>query len=522
MPRLYALAITVTSHIPAMISTKKIPRDAIDGRQAVSEAATDRVVPKPVPEAQLQDPRKYQLGQLKKRYTARETALRDGSTNLIIDLRPSDPDFPFELDCLECELRIPASYPEEPVALRVKNHDIPRGFALNIERGWDGLVAESPASTLLALTNALDKNLERFLSEEKADTVTLVAFKDSRHLEKAATSLGQAPATPPPETVAPAADPIPRSRYVPEESFTREQIAETKARRAQEVRQLEARMGRASMFQKSADGIVYTLPLEPRRRSDLPVELQAINSVQLIVPLLYPLQPLRILFNDVDSIHAEPLEEHFASKAAQSSQMSLTSHINLLAQNIHLMAKRVGAAAAARADRAEATNKTTQQMEPARPSSQNADPKGKNHVHFIPRPPEWAFADVAGESESSDDSWDSQDESDDGGATVEATQPVTGAAQQAERGTSLSFPSIELHGIELLQVASLSLSVKCERCRTINDVTGLRPEFEKSSTCKKCTTTFLVKFRQEMVHQSSVRAGFVDVSGCTIADMLPR
>ena len=52
-----------------------------------------------------------------------------------------------------------------------------------MERGWDRLVQQKRGATLLALTNELDKNLEVFLSEQKAETVKLTIFKDTRHLD---------------------------------------------------------------------------------------------------------------------------------------------------------------------------------------------------------------------------------------------------------------------------------------------------------------------------------------------------
>ncbi|KAI1777123.1 hypothetical protein F4818DRAFT_337623 [Hypoxylon cercidicola] len=507
-----------------MISTRSIPEGAIDGRQAVATAPDSHVVSKPVPESQTQDPRRYQLNQMKKRYSPIQNTLQDGTTNLQFQLKPSDPDFPFELDYLECELQVPASYPEKPPLLRVKNKDIPRGFAVNIERGWGKLVQENQASTLLALTNALDKNLEAFLSERKAETVILLSFKDTRHLENSSSVLGN---TPSPKTETPSKPtpaPTPRKSYVPEESFTEQEICASRARRPQEIRQLEARMSRLPHYQKSADGVVYTLPLEPRRRAELPVELQRVQSVQLIIPLLYPLQPLKVLLNDVESKDAEGLEELFAARAAQQKQMSLTSHMNYLSQNIHTMAKQASAARkqaetlqSSPGDAADSTN-----QEASAPGIDSED--GKSHIHVIPRPPEWSFGNESGESDDSDsdDYWDSEDESDGGGVAVNTgVGSVSGMAQQVERGTAMSFPYIELHGIELLQVAILNISVKCERCRTLNDITGLRPELEKESSCRKCATAFTAKFRQEMVHQNSVRAGFIDVAGCTVNDMLP-
>ncbi|OTB09533.1 hypothetical protein M426DRAFT_316078 [Hypoxylon sp. CI-4A] len=505
-----------------MISTENLHEGTVDGRQAVVRAPTGHVVPKPVPESQSQDPRRYQLNQIKKRYSPIQNNLQDGTTNLLFRLKPSDPDFPFELDYLECELQVPVSYPEKPPILRVKNKDIPRGFAVNIEKGWDKLVNEKQASTLLGLTNDLDKNLEGFLSERKTETVTLLSFKDTRHLDSSVTVLGEklTPAT----HASPKPAHAPPRTYVPEESFTDEQATAARARRAQEIRQLESRMSRMPYYQKSADGVMYSLPLEPRRRNELPVELRQISSIQLIIPLLYPLQLLKILFNDVESKDAEVLEELFAERASQQKQMNLTSHLNYLAANIHVMAKQAKAkqkqAEAAISHSSGSTDGTAQRESTSRITNE----EGKSHIHVIPRPPEWSFGDDPGDSDNSDDDyfWDSEDESEDGGAAVNVgNESVTGIAQQIERGTAMSFPSIELYGIELLQVSILSLSVKCERCRTLNDITGLKPEAEKASSCKKCATAFTAKFRRELVHQGSTRAGFIDVAGCTVADMLP-
>lgn len=509
-----------------MISTRNIAEGSIDGRQAVARAPNSHVVSKPIPESQTQDPRRYQLNQMKKRYSPIQNTLRDGTTNLQFHLKPSDPDFPFELDYLECELQVPASYPDQPPRLRVKNKGIPRGFAVNVERGWEKLVHEKQVSTLLTLTNALDKNLEAFLSERKAETVTLLSFKDTRHIDSYPSVLGE---TSSPKTEAPSkpqSAPAPRKPYIPEESFTEEQISAARARRAQEIRQLEARMSRLPHYQKSADGVVYALPLEPRRRGELPVELQRIQSVQLIIPLLYPLQSLKVLLNDVESKDAEAVEDLFSARAVQQKQMNLTSHLNYLSQNIHTMAKQ---SAAARKQTETAQNSAGGAGDAAGNADQEASAPGiasedrKGHVYVIPRPPEWSYGNESGESEDSDDSWDSEDESDEGGVAVNmGLGSISGVAQQPEKGTAISFPHIELYGIELLQVEILNISVKCERCRTPNDITGLRPEAEKESSCKKCATAFTAKFRQEMVHQNSVRAGFIDVAGCTVNDMLPR
>ncbi|KAK3381303.1 hypothetical protein B0H63DRAFT_475292 [Podospora didyma] len=486
-------------------------------RQAVGEAAASRVVPKPVPERQVRNAREYQIEQLRRRFSPKESTLGNGDTSFFFGLKPSDPDFAFDLDRLQCDLRVPAAYPAKSPRLLVKNTDIPRGFAINIERGWDKLVEERRGTTLLSLTNALDKKLESLLSEQKAETVTLMTFQGTKD------DRGQQEPPQKQQAVASASKPPPARRpYVPDETFSRDQIAEARARRAQEVRQLEARMGRLPLYQRSGDGIVYTLPIEPKRRAMLPVGLRPVQSVQLIIPLLYPLQPLRILFNDAESKEAEPVEELFSKRAMEQKQMSLTSHVNYLAQNLHILAKQAQAHPPATAPLVEAPSVLGKQAEEAEHSATLDAHRG--HLNVIPRPPEWTLDDGSEEeSDSSDDAHSHGDEDEDGeggGAAIESGS-VPLPTQTVERGIAMSFPTIELYGIELLQVAVLNLSVKCARCKTLNEITDLKDIKEKSGSCRKCATPFTVRFRQELIHQNSTRAGFIDASGWTVADLLP-
>lgn len=518
-----------------MISLKTQPDGSpLDHKQAVPSASSARIVPKPVPEAQLQDPRRFQIEQLKRRFSPTESTTSEGDTSLVFKLKPSDPDFPFELPYLDCDVRIPEEYPEERPVLLVRNKDIPKGFSINIERGWDRLAEEKKGSTLLALVYALDRNLERFLSEQKVETIKLVSFKDTRHLDRAAELPASiAAGSSFVETdISPTPTPPPR-RYIPEPSYTREQVIEAKARRAQEIRQLEARMGRMAQFRRSGDGVIFTLPLEPKRRAELPSGLHSVNSIHLIIPLLYPLQQLRVQLNEANAEDAEPIEDLFAEKAAEQKQMALMSHVNYLAQNLHNLAKQAHAlaakaekekaAAATAAAEAMAAAKGKQPQSPENSSTGLSQPfsKEKGQIQVIPRPPEW---NAGYEDDELEDSYSDSDDADDGGAVLggedeDARAPPS--ADEVEHGTMISFPNVELHSIELLQISLLSLSVKCERCKTLNDITGLKPSIEKATSCKKCATSLSAKFNQQPVHENSVRAGFIDLSGCKVADMLP-
>ncbi|RCI17161.1 hypothetical protein L249_2811 [Ophiocordyceps polyrhachis-furcata BCC 54312] len=495
--------------------------------QAVGEPSPSRIVPRPVTDSQAQDPRGYQLGQLRRRFSPEETADVDGGgdVELAFKLRPSDPDFPFELAYLDCRLRVPRCYPEERPQLRVANPHMPRGFAINIERGWDRLVGEREGATLLALVNALDRHLETFLSEQKADTVKLVNFNVTRHLQTKAQSTTDTTATatatthgPPPT---PKAEPKPSDgpgrSLVRETVYTKEQVAAAKQRRALEVRQLEARMGRLPGFRRSADGVVFTLPIEPKQRGELSSGLRSVCTLHLIVPLLYPLQHPRIQLNEADPVDAEPVEELFTQRAASQELLSLTGHINYLALNLSSLEKQARAASKAEAE-------AVKRVVPPRAASDEApasDTRGPgamkgSHVQVIPRPPEWTV-DESGES-----STDSSDDMTDEDEAEESIGMEGGTAREwPERGTLIQLPSVELHGIELLQIQSLSIRVKCDRCRTANEMTGLRPGLETTRSCSKCTAVLRAAFRPQLVHASSNRAGWVEVTGGKATELLP-
>ncbi|KAI7551862.1 hypothetical protein KC331_g2277 [Hortaea werneckii] len=166
------------------------------------------------------------------------------------------------------------------------------------------------------------------------------------------------------------------------------------------------------------------------------------------------------------------------------------------------------------------------------PSEQTSNVDGdRPHLHVIPRPPEWEIPqhETIDESEGTD-SETSEAEGDSSHSDRESEdqrlrdQDVSGTP--AEKGILLSFPNLELHGIELLEVSSLNITIKCERCKDTMDVHRLRNYSGNASamrqeTCKKCAITMAVGFRSDMIHANSVRAGYLDLDGCTVVDMLP-
>ena len=143
----------------------------------------------------------------------------------------------------------------------------------------------------------------------------------------------------------------------------------------------------------------------------------------------------------------------------------------------------------------------------------------------IPRPPEWNVADRGQESDDSDSSrsYDSGDEFTDIEEEEKESHVLETVPEGPERGMSLAFPLLELYGIEILELVSLSITVKCDRCKETMDVSNIHAaSTARSESCKKCARPLTIGFRKELMHVNSIRAGYLDLDGCTVVDMLPR
>jgi hypothetical protein len=305
-------------------------------------------------------------------------------------------------------------------------------------------------------------------------------------------------------------------------TITQEQRDQAQAKRQSDVRQLEARFSRLQEYAKSSDGMTYTLPLESPKRLTWPASLQSLKLVQLKVPEAYPLAPAELRL-DNESDEARAVETAFKHHALEETHLTLTQQVNYLIQNLKTLA-------VVNAD-PEGKEVEPEQIPEASTSHSLPDPtpeSHKAHIRYITRPPEWdtTAASDTDEGTATDESFEESAEEEEAG--VEETQDGEPGPSTApvERGILLSFPHLELHGIELLELVSLNITVKCERCKDTMDVERLRNATEASKerevSCKKCATTFGIKFRADLIHANSVRGGYLDLDGCTVVDMLPR
>ncbi|KAI4168480.1 MAG: hypothetical protein LQ343_006367 [Gyalolechia ehrenbergii] len=406
------------------------------GQRRYEPPAVDpsRVVQKPVSRFQNDSPREFQIRQLDRRFSSLQKKSGNGETTLSFQLEPSDPDFPFELNGLDCVLHVPDSYPQNGRPfLAVKNKDMPRGYQINVERGFDALVQRSPQATLLSLMNALDKQLEVLLTEQKAETIKIMP-NISRTAVQQPVDAGHTTAC-----------------------------------------------------------VVVPRAIQPPRKEQLRFNLQQRQN-------------------------------------AQVQRMTLMAHVNYLAQHMHEMATEPEIEPEEPAESAvPVDNLRIEGDEVEVPNQRFTELEDdRSHIKIVPRPPEWTtHGNEESDSDSTfSDSYDSGDEFEEEHEehlhdhTPESTQGAP-SIQPAGRGISLSFPSLELYNIELLELTSLSLSVKCTRCKTSSDIHNIRTSNPRSASCSKCVQPFSLNYRSELVHSNSYRAGYVDLTGCTVADMLP-
>ena len=440
-----------------------------------------------------------------------ETAT-DGGTSFTFELVPSDPDFPFEMNALGCMLFVPSSFPKggKPT-LKVKNKEMGKGYQINVERGFDSLVEKMPYASLLALMNALDKNLEGFLTERKAETIKIVLnARPTKIIEREGISRA-APMIP---IEAAGGMDIPR--------FTAEQRIMAQKRRDTETRQLEARLGRLPLYAKGPGGLSYTVPIDPKHHNELPVPLQAVKTVRLTVPEFYPLEPCTVEMLGVSREAASNTEKAFRRRAIEKAETNLMGHMNFLAQNMHLFATQsTEDVSDARLNEPEEENKV-RDTPPEPPNPCVIPDLDRAHIVHVPKPPEWTRdGDEADTSESDfSDSLSEMHESADG-ATNPPSDEITPASSGPERGISLNFPGLELHSVELLSLTSLSVTVKCLRCKTTTDISKLASGNPHGLFCSKCAASMSAIYRSELIHANANRAGYLDLDGCTVVDMLP-
>lgn len=344
------------------------------------------------------------------------------------------------------------------VVSQVKNPGMERGYQINVERGFDAIVANARASTLLNHIDALDKQLEAPLVAQKTATIKIIS-----NLRK--------PEKPPsgillkyelPHLLPTIAESQPSASNQPV-TYSAEQKAQAQSRREAETRQLESRLGRLPKFTKSLNGLEYTVPIEPRNALELPGDLKAINTTSLIVPALYNLETCRIELRGVDGEAKTNVERAFQKRVLHYPQMTPTNHVNYLSQNMHTMVtqKQITKFEIPRNAPQSYSQPTTAQIAQGLSNPRSSDDNSTLPPHEVPDR-----------------------------APIQTTRldltPMT--AVKSKRKPNQGHLT-ESH--KLLQLDTRK-----------RDGAGTRSE-----TCKKCANSLGISFRTYLIHSNSIRAG---------------
>lgn len=500
---------------------------------------------KPVSKAQRDSPRDFQIGQLIRRFRPKkEKDDNDTGTTLSFELAPTDPDFPFDLNELQCVLSIPHDWPTSASStsarpkLTVTNPDMPRGFQINVEKGFDGLVEtalkEKRQVTLLNLMNSLDRHLESFLTAEKAPTIKIVANLGSPAASvpvPPVVSTGKAEYSSmkkPTERTIPVSRPAKVVQKPTPVQYSAEERAQAEKTRNSETRQLEARLNRLPLYQKSADGLSYTVPVTPGKRELLPIGLKSTKTVKLVVPTLYPLESSSVTFQGVHDKESRAVEAGFQKWVQQGVHVTLMSQVNYLAHNMHVLVNTPVSDDTGKDgvkvdeydyDKFIAEDSSASQMQETQDAQAEAEvvDTERPHLKVIPRPPEWSTPNTGlGTGTDSDDfttessEYEEDDEDDEGGGALIPESATTNDKPPA-RGIALNLPGLELYGIEILETTILSMTVKCERCKEHTDIKNIKPANDPSAvspvrveSCKKCANTFNIGMYSYMVFFSEI------------------
>ncbi|KAF9559121.1 hypothetical protein EC968_006733 [Mortierella alpina] len=554
--------VTTTSSAPATPTV--VPPRPPGTTRSPARGPVRKPVPKPLQNLKQDDAtsslRAFEISQLQSRFA--QTFVAKNDTVFQLQIVPSDPDFPYEIQSLHVQLTVPTAYPDTPCSVAVLNKDIPKGFATNLERGF-AEAARRPKS-LLAHLNWLDTNMESLLQRPPAPTIRFIGHGSNQ-------STGS---------------PIP----APQQTFTADQIEQAGLQRQKQLNQIQARF-RSSFESVSATNI--RISLESPGRGPL--------WINLLVPKAFPLEPCNIRLKDDDrnpeiqSWQARNVEQGFHKIVMANPQLSLFQLLNQLNRDLKdllNMPQQPTTVPTVSPSSSSSSSSVPSARTESHPTSSSSPPKSqlaeqaasviqrtstpgllpKEHedgyrnskliyVDAFPKIPGRNFdqnndqgmatseddddeesqdgsdedsfsGSEAGSKDSSDDDDDddNHEEEEDHPATTNTGGPSSEASPK--RGIEIRMPDLKLDHISLLHCRSLNLLVRCNRCKGLIEIPDLLPDDgrpmtvsgpdkRKWKTCENCQSVLGAHFRAEYIHIQSRTIGYVDLAGCTAFDLLP-
>lgn len=444
--------------------------------------------------------RDNEIGQLVKLYKPEKVS----ETLFKVQMKPSDPDFPFDVQFISFDLTIPIDYPKSGPSVHVTNKDIPVGYSANVDLGFqDSIVsAKLGKSRLLDMLLELDKRLEEFLSREKQQTIKIV-------------KRAKKPVDLPKETSS--SEPKIKHFNYKSQLFVPQSVMDEQTR---QIKSMEVRLRDDVKLQSRTDsGTTYTVFIHPSTSDSdiLVVDLSNQFKVNLFIPKDYPLSPVSLTI-PVSDISARNIENNFNSHAKEyKTQSSLLSLLNFLTERIRWLI--LSHSFVSPAQKELMKKQTAQKRLPVEEDPEVAISADKLEKLDIDDEADSEAEEDKPETPSSSEiplkAINNSKDSDDNNTTL------------ARRGIELSFVMDDFVNVAFMECHTLNIQVECGRCKTINDMDNLisgaygRESKPVYAHCKKCQLELAAAFRKDIMHGSSSVVGYLDLSQCIATDYQP-
>ncbi|KAM3581442.1 hypothetical protein VKS41_006267 [Umbelopsis sp. WA50703] len=493
----------------------------MDSKQPMRRAVTARPAPR-----SSKDARAVELAQLQRRFRSSYMVLEQTkeATSVKLDVPPSDPDFPYELEALSIHIRIPAGYPKAQCSIQVTNPEISRGFARNLEIGFEQhQISRTSHRTLVQEMTWLDNNIETLLRDPPAPTMRFV----SNQTKPSTPSMP--PELPPlqqQEPIAPSTSisKLPQTAKPIDSAYTQDQLSKASSEREDEIRKLKAKF-RNELTELSTGSAVskllIKLPLDAQCRFQ--EQLGGVINIEMVIPDLYPLDPCRIRL--ADTLNLEPWRARSLLDAPKpegpANALPITS------------------------DTTE-TKPTSPVHEPSPSIRQNAQFDRKDRKLYVAQLPDSVpSVDSSLLKEDNADSGntihrnggsstESSDEESDNEVASKLETTSISSPQPVRSGTEVRFPDLKLENVSLLRCARMTIMVKCARCSNTVEVENILPEqaavdsvnqmsekYQRWMPCPTCSSLIGILFKGNYLHTNSITLGLLQLASCTPFDLLP-
>ncbi|KAJ2634820.1 hypothetical protein GGF40_003973 [Coemansia sp. RSA 1286] len=465
--------------------------------------------------------RRSQIDDLQRvtKWTVKRLSSQRGETAFAIEMRPSDPDFPFDVSRLYMAFVVPAQYPairtSDPIIeIQIANKNIPLGIKRNIESGFSKHVRKTVNEAIDAGTpenvpsfeeyiDWLDTNLELMMQQKAAPTIKFSNFGASKANKPTATpDIAEISKSRDNES-ADAEDPRPESRIsqassaaaavtppasrpavqrpVPKSVVNASADTEN-PRRTAELRQLERRFRNSykTLSDSSTGDTVVSLNIAPTDP-----DMQALDFCQFSATLKVGRQyPEELPYSLVISINSDQI---LGRKGKPSSWQPAEGHIEDQKPWVKTISlEEAGIAQGLAQVKIDSVN-----------SNVASDSNDENVVS-------------AGEDDN-----------------LEEEEAVDTFSKPIRRGIEIRLGKIQLTNITIAHCHSLNLNVRCARCKSMVEIKGITPTLRVGKdnqmwkACDTCASILGVRFRPDWIFAGCSAVGFLDCSGCAPMDLLP-